>query len=345
MADDWTWYRDALAAKTSGKPGPAIEEGAPHFGFFWQKASRDGGRIPVCIYRDGNGDLVARSGTRDEHRVEDAAARWTWVAGNPVDRESYVYAWSEGKWPDGSPTTAPALPVGSNLPTDPFERIKAEVDDKIASATAFLSDAAARPDKTRADRARNMQAELLALNKQADALHKAEKQPLIDAAKAIDDKFRFRDLVKDAAGRLRVVFENILKAEEAKAREEARRRYEEEARKAEAERQRILAERKKEMQDDPIAALTSPEPELPLVPEGPAEVKVQAGGGVGRAAGLKTVWEPRIDDWKKAAAQLVAHDDPDIRAAVEKKVKALARLNKEATKIDGVTMIESRRAA
>jgi hypothetical protein len=332
-----------MAAKASGKPGPAINADSPQFGFYWAKASKDGGRIPVCIYRDGNGDLVARSGTRAEHRIEDAASRWTWVAGNPVDRDTYTFAWTEGKWPDGTPTTAPALPAGSNLPTDPFERLLAEVDDKMASAAAFLSDAAATPDKTRADRARNLQAELLALTKQADALHRTEKQPILDQAKAVDERFRFRDAIKDAATRLRTVFENILKAEEARAREEARKRHEEELRRAEAERQRILAERQRQMQDDPIAAMTEPVLELPTIPAAPEPVKVQAGGGIGRAAGLKTVYEPEITDYRATLAHY--QDHPDVRAAVEKLVKAETRLHKAATNIPGVTVRTERRAA
>ena len=42
------------------------------------------------------------------------------------------------------------------------------------------------------------------------------------------------------------------------------------------------------MADDPIAALTSPEPDLPDIPDKPDEVKVQVGGGTGARAGLTT---------------------------------------------------------
>lgn len=346
MADKWTWYRAALDAAVNGREVP-VNANKPEWGFYFAKASKAGGRIPVCIYADGNGELVARWGTRDEHLFEDATKRWTWVAANPVDRGTYTHAWSNGAWPDGTPTTAADAPpaMGDNAPTDPFERLQAELADKMASATAFLGDAVARMDKTRADRARNLQAELLALNKAADKMHEDEKRPHLEASRAVDAKFRFRDGIKDVCGKLRTVFENILRAEEAKAREEARKKHEAEVRAAEAERQRISAEHEKKMANDPIAALTDPEPELPIVPSAPEPVKVQAGGGIGRAAGLKTVWEPRIDDWKAAAAQFVAQDDPDIRAAVEKKIKALARINKEATKISGVTMVQDRRAA
>ncbi|MBZ4283725.1 hypothetical protein LAJ55_13000, partial [Streptococcus pneumoniae] len=54
---------------------------------------------------------------------------------------------------------------------------------------------------------------------------------------------------------------------------------------AEVERARIAAEQEKLRRDDPIAAITSPAPEMPELPKGPAEVKVSIGGGFGRASG------------------------------------------------------------
>lgn len=306
--------------------------------------------MPVAIWVDDTGVTHCRMGIRDNHRnldLDAALTRWPFIFPNVVARDDYTVAWTTGVWPDGTPTVSPdaAPAAGDNLPSDPFERLKAEIDDKLGSATTFLNDAAAKPDKLRADRARNIQAELLALIKSADTMHETEKAPHLAAGRAVDAKFRFRDQVKEACVRLRTVFENIAKRLEAEANEAARRAHAEQMRKAEEERQRIEAERQKKLADDPVAALTDPEPELPMVPAAPEPVKVQVGGGVGRAAGLKTVWEPRIDDWKKAAMQFVASDDPDIRAAVEKKIKAIARLNKDATKIDGVSMVADRRAA
>lgn len=344
MADQWDWYRAALAAKNAGKPLPPVSEGHPQFGFYFAKASKQGGRIPVCIYADKSGEIVARWGIRAEHRFEDAGAKWTWIADNPIDRESYTFAWSEGTWPDGTPTTAPALQSGSNLPTDPFERLMAEVDDKVEQAEILLGRiGVATADKTAADTARNIQAGLLALIKTADTMHKAEKQPHLDAGKAVDDKFRFRETVKDMAGRLRTVFENWMRAEEARARAEAEKRHREEMARAQAERERIEAERAAKLRDDPVAALTEDEPELPELPLAPEPVKVNAGGGVGRAAGLRSVWVPEIIDIEATLKHYAKH--PEIRKAIEKIVNSEARIHKEATKIPGVKMREDRRAA
>tara|TARA_R110000868_G_scaffold109725_2_gene297993 strand:+ start:1654 stop:2691 length:1038 start_codon:yes stop_codon:yes gene_type:complete len=345
MSDPWDWYRAAIVAKRAGQPLPPVHEGKPEFGFFWAKASKAGGRIPVCIYAGGNGEIVARWGTKAEHRFEsDAAAKWSWIADSVTDRDSYTHAWTQGVWPDGTPTTAPALPAGSNQITDPFERLMAEVDDKVEQAEILFGKLGlATADKNGADMARNIQAGLLALAKTADTMHKAEKQPHLDAGKVVDDKFRFRDTLKGVAGRLRNVFENWMRAEEQRARTEANRKHREEMEKAQAERARIEAERAKLMADDPIAALTSDEPELPDLPIAPEPVKVNAGGGVGRAAGLKTVWTPEVIDYEATLKHFSKH--PTIKAAIEKLVAGEARLHKEATAIPGVQMKEERRAA
>ena len=344
MSDQWAWYKAAVAAKNSGKDLPPVSDGDPQWGFFWRKASRDGGRIPVCIYRDGNGDLVARSGIKAEYRTEDAGAVWTWVAGNPCARDAYVFAWDNGKWPDGTPTTAPSLPSGSNLPSDPFERLMAEVDDKVADAKALIERLAkSTATKTDADMARNIQASLLGHVKTADAMHKAEKQPHLDACREVDDKFRFRETVKDWGARLRTIFENWMRAEEAKARAEAEKKHREELAKAQAERERIEAERAKKLADDPVAALTEDEPELPELPLAPQPVKINVGGGVGRAAGLKSDWIGEIVDYESTVKHYRNH--PDVKAVIEKLVARAVKADKSEAKIPGVTVKESRRAA
>jgi hypothetical protein len=344
MSDQWAWYKAAIAAKNSGKDLPPVSDGKPEVGFYYAKASRAGGRIPVRIALDKNGDIVAVTGVKAEYRIEDAAGKWSWVAGNPIERDSYVHAWEQGVWPDGTPTTAPALPSGSNLPSDPFERLMAEVDDKVADAKALIDRLAkSTTTKTDADMARNIQAALLGHVKTADAMHKAEKQPHLDACREVDDKFRFRETVKDWGARLRTVFENWMRAEEAKARAEAEKKHREELAKAQAERERIEAERKKKLADDPVAALTDDEPEMPELPLAPEPIKINAGGGVGRAAGLKTVYVGEIVDYEATIKHYRNH--PDVRAVIEKLVARAVKSDKTEANIPGVKVTEDRRAA
>ncbi len=122
------------------------------------------------------------------------------------------------------------------MPSDPFEALKLEVQDKLEQAQTWLKTAPKAPTETDANMARNMQAALLQLNKRADAMHKAEKQPHLDAGRAVDAKFEFRKLVAIVADRLRDVFTAFMKAEEVRARAEAQKKFEEERQKAQEER-------------------------------------------------------------------------------------------------------------
>ena len=338
--DQWAWYKAALAGKA-----PPTHDGHVESGFYWTKASKAGGRVPIGVWRNQTG-LICRVGTKLTFRDisdDEAAQKWTYFCGNPVTRDDYMVAYETGTWPSGTPTAAPAEAAKSNLPTDPFERLQAEVADKMASAEAWLKAHPAAKTKTEADMARNLQAELLALNKQADAMHKAEKAPILAAGEAVETKFSFRKTIKSVGDRLRDVFSAFAVAEEARQKAEAQKRFEAERRAAEAARREAEAARAKKMDDDPIAALTDPEPELPMVPVAPEAVKVQVGGGIGRAAGLKSVWHGDVTDWSACLAHFA--DAPTVREAVQKLVDAHVRSTKGATKLPGVTVREERKAA
>jgi hypothetical protein len=342
--EKWAYWKAALAADKAGRPLPQIVADQPQVGFYYSKASRDGGKIPAVVFDDNNGDRVIRLGIKAEYTIQDATARWTWVADRPVSKEDYVVAWETGTWADGSPTRAPDLPRGSNLPTDPFERLQAEVDDKLEQAKSLLESLAAKTaEKVDADKARHIQAELLKHKKAAEDMHEIEKAPHLEACRDVDKKFAFRKAIEETAKRLRTVFENWMAAEERRLKAEAQKKFEAERAAAEAERQRVLAEREKLRQDDPIAAYTSDEPELPELPTGPAEVKINVGGGVGRAAGLKSDWTYEIVDYEACVNAFRNH--ADVRAAVEKLVKAKVKLDKDQTNIPGVRAIEKRVAA
>jgi len=341
VADQWTWHKAALAGEKV-----TINESKVESGFFYARASKEGGRIPIAIWRMPDGQFSCRVGTKSDHRIEteeQAAKRWVSIAEKCVSREDYKTAYETGTWPDGVATAAPAPTSRTNEITDPFERLQAEIADKMASAEAWLKAHPEAKNKNESDYATNLQRELNTLLKQADAMHGAEKAPLLAATKAVDDKFRFRDKIKTIGASLKSVFERFMVAEERRAREAAQKKFEEERKAAEAERKRIEADRELLMKNDPIAALTSPEPEIPELPLAPAAVKVQSGGGVGRAAGLKSIWTPIIRDKKLALSHYSDH--PEILSALEKLIRADTKLHKNLTAIPGVDVIEERKAA
>lgn len=328
MNDQWAWWRAALA----GKLNP-MRESKPESGFY---RAKDG--APVAFWLKDDERFCLRDGERVT-ATGDMLSLWVSVAKRPVSKDLYDARRKEGRWPD-----EPEAPMQrSNMPTDPFEALQAEFADKLASAEAWLKAHPEAKDQTESDYARNLQAELLKIEKAADAMHKAEKQPHLDAGRAVDDKFRFRERVKPIATALRNVFGAFMAAEEERQKAAARAKFEAERRAAEAARREIEAQREKQMRDDPIAALTSPEPELPMAPVAPEPVKVKAGGQVGRAAGLKTEYVPEIVDYAAALQHFTQHDD--VVALISKLVNAATRAGKSQTKIPGVVIHERRVAA
>ena len=67
------------------------------------------------------------------------------------------------------------------------------------------------------------------------------------------------------------------------------------------------------------------------------------GGGVGRKAGLKTVYIGRILDWPKVLHHLSGHQQ--VRDLLQRLVDADVRLNKTQCTIPGVEVLEERVAA
>jgi hypothetical protein len=132
-----------------------------------------------------------------------------------------------------------------------------------------------------------------------------------------------------------------MKTEERKLQAEAEAKFRAERAAAETERKRIEAEQAKRMLDDPIATLTSDAPEMPELPLAPDPVKVSAGGGFGRKAGLKSVWVPVLTDYGKALSYFA--DNAKVKELVQKlaeqSVKAGAR------EVPGFDVKEDRRAA
>jgi hypothetical protein len=330
MTDVYAPYRALLA----GKDVP-IHADQPYPGYYKVRSGRDGPWQPCAIwYPSGSDELVCRVGSE----TRDPVATWTYAAKNPVAKDAARFAFENGYFPDEPKPTSP-----SNMPADPFEALLAEMTDKSAQADELLAKNPEIKSQQVCDLARNLQAQLLDINKRADAMHKEEKAPILEKERQVEEKFRFRAAVKVLSERLRQRFGAFLAAEERRQQEEARRKFEAERAAAEAERQRLEAERAKQKEDDPIAFHTSPEPELPDLPLAPEPVKVNAGGGFGRKAGLRTDWVPEITDYKLAALHVMEQDD--VRAAVEKVITRLVKAAKGKINIPGVTVQTVRRAA
>ena len=325
MTDIYQPYRDMLA----GKPVP-IHSDQPYPGRY--KMKRGDRFVPVAIGPDGDGNILAQV----DGQMMDADKIWTYCAKHPVTQDAYKFRMANGHWPDES---APSQ--RSNMPSDPLEALLAEIEDKSAAAEKLLADHAEIRSQQVCDLARNIQAELLALIKRGDAMHKVEKDPILEAGRVVDEKFRFRATIKVLTERLRSRFETFMRVEERRLQAEAEARSKAERAAAEAERKRLEDERAKLMQDDPIAALTDAPPDLPELPLAPEPVKIQAGGGFGRKAGLKSVWVPVLCDYKAALAHF--GDNAKVKELIQKLAEQAVKAG--AREVPGFEVKEDRRAA
>lgn len=302
-----------------------IHENAPRAGFYRLKYKGDARWRPVAIWSK-DGALVCRVG-KD---MADPFQIWTWAADNPVSAADAKFAFSHGYWPN---EPAPRTDQLSNLPSDPYQRLMALVDQQTARVAEWHKAHPTVASQTDADYAKHLEVELNDLEKEADRLHKAEKDPILVAGKKVDDKFRFRAALKDWKATLRRVYGSFMAREEARLKAVAQAQWE-------AEQARLKAEREAQKIDDPIAYHTSSEPELPL---GPEPVKVSAGGGIGKRAGLKDVWIGTVTDYREAAMFFIDH--PKLREVIDSLVSHQVRDLKATAKIPGVEIRKERQAA
>lgn len=315
MSDIWQYWRDALAGKEQ-----AIDANSPQCGFYKRRDGKGGPWLPVMIRFDSDNVLRCRVGSdsgADPHDV------WTWCAGNPISREDAKYAFDHG----GFPGDAPAA-IGDNIGD---LSLAEQIKDYAAQALGWLKNHGVK-SKHDSDKAANYRAELLRLKKEADAQRILEKKPHDEAAKAVQQKWA--PLVceaEDAAEEMRSALTAFMSAEKRKLEAEQRAKYEAEQKAAAAARAEIEAQRAKHMRDDPIAAMTSPEPELPAVPLPPEPVRVQAGGQRGRKTGLREITRYIVTDHKSALAFFA--DSEDVRELISRLAE---RASKAGVAVPGV---------
>lgn len=326
MSNVWQWWQDALAGKS-----PAIDANTPQCGFYKKREGKGGKWLPVMIRFDDNGALRCRVG---DDSAADPFDEWTWCAGNPVSKEAAKVAFETGFFP-GDVGLAPAIGDNSaNL--GPLELLR----DYLETARAWFKGKTINT-QILCDEAANYATEITKLRSAADKERDSKVRPHLDAQREINGQYK--PAIEDAdelAKAIKRASDGYLIAEKTRLEAEQRKRYAEEQARIAAERKRIEDERAELMKADPIAALTSPEPELPMAPPPPAPVKVQAGGQRGKKMSLRTYTIHEVTDYAKALDWASMH--PEVVAVVEKVAKAAAR---EGQKVPGVTTRTEERAA
>lgn len=316
-ADHYQPYRDMLAGREV-----AIHADKPYPGRYRTKSGQS-----VLINFTSDGHLRASV----DGKLKDPAEVWTYCAKHPVTREAFDAYNATGKWP------GEVAEIGHNSGD---LSLAEQIKDYAAQALGWLREHGIK-DATSKDMAANYRLKLLEFRKTADAEREANKRPHLEASRAVDVEFKpLIEAADAAANEIRDALTAFMREEERKEREAKEKAWREEQARIAAERERIEKERAEKMARDPIAAMTDPEPELPMAPAAPEPVKVQAGGQGGRKTGLRTITKYIVTDYAAALAHVQNH--PDVRAAVEKVAAAQA---KAGASVPGVEKKEERVAA
>lgn len=298
VIDPWAWWQNAL----KGNFGP-IHDGEPNQGYYRTKRGD-----PVAIWKDDDGKWLAY----EDRREVDARDVWTWCCQRPVTYKAYNHRIKNGVWPDDPPKLPPAPTVGHNSgETDPFEAMKMEFLGEKELADEFLSS----PVTTQADadKAAVWSKRIAEISKKAEAERKVEKQPHIDAGKAVDNKWR--DLIegsKDIVAKLKKHVEPYLIAESKKEQERQRKAQEE------AERLRKAAQEATESDSADLARQAEEA-------EKASQAKQTAAGRTGAKVSIRVEKVGHVTDYQKAAAALVAMKHSDMIDCIDRLAQRAAK--------------------
>lgn len=312
----FAWYRAALAGEK-----PPIHANEPQCGYF--RTTHDGGSVAAMIWPGDNG-LEARIGavTVDPHRV------WMRLAKNPIPEGQARYWFEHGRWPHEATPDAATTPepsnneamapasdpgprdavIGDNSGAAPgdtiFDELLRKATIEVEHATDWLTRTKIATQE-QADIAGDKIDALRKLWKRADDARAEEKQPHLDAERAVDNKWRaMLKALKDASDTLKRAAEAWKDAEDARRKKEAE--------EAEAQRQAAIAE---------AEASGKEAPELPAPPPAPEPVRI--GGTSGRRIGFRTDESIVVTDVSKAYRLKAVREHPDVRAAIEAVCNAL----------------------
>lgn len=314
--NNYQWWENALAGKKQ-----SVHENEPQCGYYRKRKFKDGPFEPVAIWYDDGVLTAAKNGVD-----ADPFDIWTWVCQNPVSYEAYSHYEQTGQWNDEPPT----IGIGHNSNVnDPFEALSIEFQGELELASEFLT----KPITTdeQADQAAVWSKRMAAIAKKANDLHKVEKQPHLDAGRAVDDKWRdLKEQPKAYSDKLKRHIDPYLQQ---KAKEEAERQ-----RKAQEEADRLRREAEKLAQEDNAVQAKALEQQAKQAEKETKAVNASV-GRTGSKIALRTFVLAKITDYEKALLALKYH--PEMKALVEQLANRAVRAGNE---LDGVERIEEQRA-
>lgn len=325
MSDAYAWWRNSL----KGDFGP-IHDSEPQCGFYRKPKYKGGPFEPVAIWIADltTGLMVALVGDRQV----DAEDVWTFCCRQPVTEEVYRKAVETGQWDDEPPAIERG--IGDNLPDDPFEALAIEFTAEKELAESFLKTPVTTQEQ--ANKAAVWAKKIAAIAKKATDLHKVEKQPHLDAGRAIDNKWRdLKEEPKALSDQLKAHLNAWLR-EQDRLEKERQRKLAEEAEAKRREAEELLAKQDIACDNSQAEMLLS---EAQEKEKEAAKTQNANAGRTGAKVALRTFISAKIVDYDKALIALKDH--PEMKDLVN---RLADRAVKAGHILDGIEKIEEKRA-
>jgi hypothetical protein len=201
--NSYTYWHNALL----GQFGP-VHENDPQCGYYRMRWRRGGEWIPVAIFREDDGEVLALC----KGEMKDAFEVWTWCCRYPVDYEVYRAVAEEGKpWPEevlvrglpdraaaksifptqenASPVPRPTIGHNSSGVTE-AEGLLEEIEALKYLSYSWLEEIGSITNQTDADRAANYAERFGMLETKAEALRTSAKRPVLEEGRRIDAEWK-----------------------------------------------------------------------------------------------------------------------------------------------------------
>lgn len=323
IIEQWQWYFGALKNPSAvGSASLPVHPGEYQLGYY-RVRRKNSPWEPVGIYPDGDGRVVAYRGDRE---VEDIPELFTWACRNPVTHQAYMDALAGKGWPDDDAIVAkqvqPPAPGDNSGAADPTEELADQIESALKGKDAY----AKITDDATAAKALSLRNRLNELSGQADKIRVKEKEPHLEAGKAVDA--RWQPLVKKAKAGADEVKASIAAWETEKLRQqrEKERQQQEELRKQEEARRASEA-----AGEDPAA---QPDPDAETITD-TAPPSIKPTYGKAASVSVKVVVKD-VTDWKALAIYMAEH--PDLKPILRN--LAQRALDAGRTNIPGITTDE-----
>lgn len=318
IIERWGWWRTAL--KDPSKIGTApllIHPGEYQVGYY-RTRSKGKPWEPVGIYPDEQGVV---SGYRNGEPVQDIPELFLWSCRNPITYEAYVGALEGKPFPDEDTVVAEQVAAAGHNSGEVDEA--EELKDQIAAALKGMDAYKTIADDATSARALSLRNRLNELSGQAEKIRVKQKEPHLEASKAVDAKWQ--PLVKSAKKGADDVRDAIGQWETKKLQEQRKRERE-------AEQARIAAEQAARANEPQADLALAPAP-VAAVEAAPAPIKPTYGKAA--SVSVKIVLQ-EVTDWQALATYMLAH--PDLRDFLTK--LAQRALDAGRTNIPGIVVGE-----